>query len=61
LVPPSSSSAPFLSIIVLLGLYLHKLLPIAILQSIMYSKIGPQRIRMWRHGYDLYDPKSWRK
>ena len=61
LVPSSSSSSPLLSLVVLLGLYLHKLLPIAWLQSMIYSKLGPKRIQMWRQGYDLYDLKSWHK
>ena len=56
---PSSSSSP-LSMLLLVGLYWHKLLPIAFLQSMVYSRIGLKRIRMWRKGYDLYDPKSWR-
>jgi hypothetical protein len=55
------SSSPLLSFVVLLGLYLHKWLPIAFLQSMIYSRIGPKRIQMWRQGYDLYDPKSWKK
>jgi hypothetical protein len=56
----SSSSSP-LSVLLLLGLYLHKVLPIAFLQSTIYSRIGPKRIQLWRQGYDLYDPKSWKK
>jgi short-subunit dehydrogenase len=45
----------------LLALYVQKLFPIELLQSLLYSRVGPKRIHLWREGLDLYNPKSWRK
>lgn len=45
----------------LLFLYLQQLLPNGLLHALLYSRVGPRRIAMWREGLDLYDPKSWRK
>jgi short-subunit dehydrogenase len=45
----------------LLLLYLQKWLPTSLLHTLLYSRVGPKRIAMWREGLDLWDPNSWRK
>jgi len=45
---------------VLAGLYLQQFVP-GLMHRLVYSKIGPKRVSMWRAGLDLYDPASWRQ
>jgi hypothetical protein len=31
------------------------------LQRRILAIVGPKRVQLWREGYDLYDPASWRR
>jgi hypothetical protein len=31
------------------------------LQRRILGIVGPKRVQLWREGYDLYDPASWRR
>jgi dehydrogenase/reductase SDR family member 7 len=45
---------------ILTALYLQQWAP-AFMHTVVYSKIGPKRVDMWRAGLDLYDPTSLKK
>lgn len=44
----------------LTALYLERLLPDFLFDKVM-QRIGKKRVDLFTKGYDLYDPKSWRK
>jgi len=45
---------------VLTALYLQQLAP-GWMQSIVYRRVGPKRVALYRAGLDLYDPASWKR
>ena len=46
---------------VLTALVLHQFVPYAWMHHLVYRRIGPRRLELYRAGYDLYDPASWRR
>jgi dehydrogenase/reductase SDR family protein 7 len=46
---------------VLTALVLHQFVPYAWMHHLVYRRIGPRRLELYRAGDDLYNPASWRR